>query len=200
MTTPIFDFVKAYSDRKSVRFHMPGHKGVCQLGCEAFDITEISGADVLYSADGIIQESENNLSSLYGTSHSFYSTEGSTLAIKAMLALVSERVGEERPLILAARNVHAAFVCASALLDLDVRFIYPEDGAHLCACLISADDLEREIRLSDRKPSAVYLTSPDYLGNIQDIGALARVCKSHDIPLLVDNAHGAFISWQTYGF
>ena len=193
MTTPIFDFVKAYSERKSVRFHMPGHKGVCQLGCEAFDITEISGADVLYSADGIICESENNLSSIYGTSHSFYSTEGSTLAIKAMLALVSERVGEERPLILAARNVHAAFVRGAALLDLDVRFIYPEDGAHLCACLISADDLEREIRLSDRKPSAVYLTSPDYLGNIQDIGALARVCKSHDIPLLVDNAHGAYL-------
>ena len=71
MITPIFDFVKAYSDRKSVRFHMPGHKGVCQLGCEAFDITEISGADVLYLADGIICESENNLSSLYGTSHSF---------------------------------------------------------------------------------------------------------------------------------
>ena len=193
MTTPIFDFVKAYSDRRSVRFHMPGHKGVCQLGCEAFDITEISGADVLYSADGIIQESENNLSSLYGTSHSFYSTEGSTLAIKAMLALVSQRVGEERPLILATRNVHAAFVRASALLDLEVRFIYPEDGAHLCACLISAVDLEREIGLSDRKPSAVYLTSPDYLGNIQDISALAMVCKSYDIPLLVDNAHGAYL-------
>ena len=193
MTTPIFDFVKAYSDMKSVRFHMPGHKGVCQLGCEAFDITEISGADVLYSADGIIDESENNLSSLYGSSHSFYSTEGSTLAIKAMLALVSERVGEERPLILAARNVHAAFVRAAALLDLDVRFIYPEDGAHLCACLISAEDVERGIRLSDRKPSAVYVTSPDYLGNIQDISALSAVCRANDIPLLVDNAHGAYL-------
>ena len=193
MITPIFDFVKGYSEGKSVRFHMPGHKGVCQLGCEAFDITEISGADVLYSADGIIDESENNLSSLYGSSHSFYSTEGSTLAIKAMLALVSERVGEERPLILAARNVHAAFVRAAALLDLDVRFIYPENGAHLCACLISAEDVEREIRLSDRKPSAVYVTSPDYLGNIQDVAAISAVCKANNIPLLVDNAHGAYL-------
>ena len=193
MTTPIFDFVKAYSDRKSVRFHMPGHKGACQLGCETFDITEISGADVLYSADGIICESENNLSSLYGTSHSFYSTEGSTLAIKAMLALVSERVGEERPLILAARNVHAAFVRASALLDLDVRFIYPKNNGHLCACLISAEDVEREIDLSDKKPSAVYITSPDYLGNIQDVAAISTVCKANNIPLLVDNAHGAYL-------
>ena len=195
MTTPIFDFIKAYSERKSTRFHMPGHKGVSQLGCESFDITEISGADVLYSADGIIHASECNLSSIYGTSHSFYSTEGSTLAIKAMLALVSEREGDGRPLILAARNVHAAFVRAAALLDLDVRFIYPGEAQHLCTCLISADDVEREIRLSTVKPSAVYITSPDYLGKIQDIKAISRVCKAYGIPLLVDNAHGAYLKF-----
>ena len=58
MTTPIFDFVKKYSESKTARFHMPGHKGVGELGLEAYDITEISGADVLYSANGIIEESE----------------------------------------------------------------------------------------------------------------------------------------------
>ena len=61
MITPIIDFVKSYSESRTARFHMPGHKGVSHLGCEAFDITEIKGADVLYSADGIINESENNL-------------------------------------------------------------------------------------------------------------------------------------------
>ena len=118
MTTPIFDFVKSYAEGKTVRFHMPGHKGVAQLGCEAYDITEIRGADVLYSADGIINESENNLSSLFGTGHSFYSTEGSTLAVKAMLRLATERAGDNRPFVLAARNVHTAFIKAAALLDL----------------------------------------------------------------------------------
>ena len=63
---------------------MPGHKGASVLGCEALDITEISGADVLYSAEGIIKESENNASLLFKSKHSFYSAEGSTLAIKAM--------------------------------------------------------------------------------------------------------------------
>ena len=43
-----------------VRFHMPGHKGTGFLGCEGFDITEVSGADELYEADGIIAESEEN--------------------------------------------------------------------------------------------------------------------------------------------
>lgn len=195
MTTPIFDFVKKYADSKAARFHMPGHKGVSALGCEAFDITEISGADVLYSADGIIEESENNLTSLYGTAHSFYSTEGSTLAIKAMLRLVSLGSGAERPLILAARNVHASFVRAAALLDLDVEWIYPNEEEHLCSCKISPRDIQMAVERSARPVSAVYITSPDYLGNVADVSSLARTCKRYDIPLLVDNAHGAYLKF-----
>ena len=45
---------------------MPGHKGKTFLGCEAYDITEIKGADALYEADGIIAESEENASALFG--------------------------------------------------------------------------------------------------------------------------------------
>lgn len=195
MTTPIFDFVKSYAESKNTRFHMPGHKGASLLGCEAFDITEIKGADVLYSADGIINESESNLSALYGTAHSFYSTEGSTLAIKAMLALVSEREGEDRPLILAARNVHTAFIKACALLDLDVKFIYPATESHLCKCEISPEDVKKAILRANKKPRAVYLTSPDYLGNILDIKGISAVCRKNCIPLLVDNAHGAYLKF-----
>ena len=193
MKTPIFDFIKSYSEGKSARFHMPGHKGVGALGCEKYDITEILGADVLYSADGIIAESEDNLTSLYGTAHSFYSTEGSTLCIKAMLRLAGERAGEERPLILAARNVHASFVRAAALLDLDVEWIYPEREGHLCECNITADDVRRAISGAEKTPCAVYLTSPDYLGNMLDIRGISTVCRECDIPLLVDNAHGAYL-------
>ena len=174
---------------------MPGHKGVGELGVEAFDITEIRGADVLYSADGIINESENNLTALYGTGHSFYSTEGSTLAIKAMLALVSLRVSGDRPLILAARNVHTAFIKAAALLDLDVEFIYPEREGHLCECRITPDDVREAVLSARKKPRAVYITSPDYLGNTLDVGGIAEVCRENGVPLLVDNAHGAYLKF-----
>lgn len=195
MTTPIFDFVKKYSASKTVRFHMPGHKGRGPLGCEMYDITEIKGADVLYSADGIIDESENNLTSLYGTAHSFYSTEGSTLVIKAMLALVCEARGGERPLILAARNVHTAFVKAAALLDIDAEFIYPEREGHLCECNITSEDVRAAILCAKKKPRAVYVTSPDYLGNMLDISAISAVCREYGLPLLVDNAHGAYLKF-----
>lgn len=195
MRTPIVDFVAQYAKADGVRFHMPGHKGVNFLGVEALDITEIEGADVLGSADGIIAESERNASNLFGTAHSFYSTEGSTLCIKAMLALATMENNGERPLILAARNAHKAFMYAAALLDLDVEWIYPQDGEHLCGCRVSAETIERKLSEMQRKPDAVYLTSPDYLGNIADVAGISAVCDAHGVPLLVDNAHGAYLNF-----
>ena len=66
MNTPIFDFVKNYVEKSPTRLHMPGHKGFGPLGIEKFDITEINGADVLYHESGILQESQNNASRLFG--------------------------------------------------------------------------------------------------------------------------------------
>lgn len=194
MDTPIIDFVKNYAESDVSRLHMPGHKGVSFLGCEKLDITEIDGADVLYSADGIIQKSEENVSSLFGTAHTFYSTEGSSLAIRAMLALVvSERKNmSERPIILAARNVHKAFIYGCALLDLDVEWIYPDAFTHLCSCKITASSVQMKLDQMNTKPAAVYLTSPDYLGYVQDIQEISSICNNYGIPLLVDNAHGAY--------
>ena len=193
MNTPIVNFVKKYEDKNAVRLHMPGHKGKTFLGMEKSDITEIEGADVLYSPEGIIKESELNASLLFGTRHTFYSTEGSSLCIRAMIFLACQN--EENPFILAARNVHKAFVYAAALCDCEVGWIYPERLTHICACEISAEDVKRAIESSDRKPSAVYVTSPDYLGNLLDIKSIALVCKEYGVPLLVDNAHGAYLGF-----
>jgi len=38
----------------------------------------------------------------------------------------------------------------------------------------------------------VYLTSPDYLGNMAPVREIAALCRKHGAPLLVDNAHGAY--------
>ena len=197
MTTPIRDFVKKYGDSGTLRLHMPGHKGTSLLGFEAYDITEVAGADSLYEADGIIRESERNASRLFGCP-TYYSTEGSSQCIRAMLYLVTVDARShsmERPLILAGRNAHKTFLSAAALLDLDVEWLYPEGEMGYLSCDISPEQLEA--RLSDRpeKPVAVYLTSPDYLGNVADIEPLAGVCHKHGVLLVVDNAHGAYLKF-----
>ncbi len=190
MDTPICDFVRRYAGGDTLRLHMPGHKGAPLLGMEALDITEIRGADSLYEAAGIIRRSEENASRLFGCP-TFYSTEGSSQCIRAMLLLAAQyRCGRgERLRVLAGRNAHRTFLSACALLESEVSWLRGE-GVYL-SCAVTpeavADAIDRE------RPHAVYLTSPDYLGNTVDIAAVAAVCHARGVLLLVDNAHGAYL-------
>ena len=195
MNTPIVDFVKKYAESNSLRLHMPGHKGNNILGCEKYDITEIDGADVLYSADSIIAESQENVTRLFGTRATFYSAEGSSLCIRAMLYLVKcyALQNGEKPLVFAARNAHKTFVTAAALLDIDVDWLLPESAQTVISCVITPNFLDQYLRDAKQKPTAIYITSPDYLGNITDIKALGEVCHKHGVLLIVDNAHGAYL-------
>ena len=86
MDTPICDLVRDYAARDVLRLHMPGHKGKPFLGMEALDITEVSGADSLYEANGIIARSEANAGRLFGC-RTFYSAEGSSQCIRAIECL-----------------------------------------------------------------------------------------------------------------
>ena len=194
MDTPICDFVRGYARSGALRLHMPGHKGEGPLGMEALDITEIPGADSLYEADGVIAQSEKNASALFGAP-TLYSTEGSSLCIRAMLALVQRHAAAQgrRPMIAAGRNAHKTFLSAAALLDLPVNWLTPEGAQSYLSCALSAGELEAQLAAMDEPPAAVYLTSPDYLGNTVDVAALSAVCHRHGALLLVDNAHGAYL-------
>ncbi len=195
MNTPVYDFLQAYARAEASRFHMPGHKGRCFLGCERLDITEVAGADALYEACGILAESEANAASLFGARRTLYSTEGSSQCVRAMLYLaLTQRPAGASATVLAARNVHKSFVYAAALLELDVQWLWPEEPCgSLCACPVSPGQLETALSNLSAPPAAVYLTSPDYLGGMAELGALAEVCHRYGTVLAVDNAHGAYL-------
>lgn len=201
MTTPIVDFVKSYADQGILRLHMPGHKGNGVLGLEKLDITEIEGADVLYKADGIIKESQENATVLFGTAKTLYSTEGSSISIRAMLHL-AKVYGEaegKKPVIAAGRNAHKTFVTACGLLNIDVMWLMPQNTETVISCNITPEFLDKRLGEAPEKPIAVYVTSPDYLGKMLDISALAKVCRKHKVLLLVDNAHGAYLKFLPEG-
>lgn len=190
MKTPIVSFLKSYQEKSPVRMHMPGHKGAGILGFEGMDLTEIYGADELFAAEGIIKESEQNASSLFGCP-TYYSTQGSTLCIQTMCTILCQDAKSKgkKPKILAGRNAHRSFIHAAALLDFEIEWLY--GNSDYLSCKIHAEDLEKAI--IESLPTAVYLTNPDYLGNLLDIKSLASVCKKYNVLLAIDNAHGAYL-------
>lgn len=195
MDTPILEFLKGYEREGMSRFHMPGHKGLGPLGCEDWDITEVKGADALYEAEGVIARSEENAARLFGSGRTLYSTEGSSQCIRAMLTLaLLNRPAGRAPVVLAARNVHKSFLYAAGLLDLEVEWLWLEGARRsLCSCPVTPEGLEKALSAMEAPPMAVYLTSPDYLGAMADVRALAEICHRWDTLLLVDNAHGSYL-------
>ncbi len=196
MKTPVCDFVNNYIKSNTARFHIPGHKGRTMLGFEPYDITEIEGAGDLYAGGGIIAESEANAASLFGFKSTLYSTEGSSQCIKAMLylaKLMAAYRGNKSGVVLAGHNAHKAFIQGCALNDIDAAWLYPENGDYFINRAVTPINVLSAIKAMNEKPMAVYLTSPDYYGGTADIAGVACVCREYEIPLLVDNAHGAYL-------
>lgn len=194
METPVFDFLNRYIESGTVRLHMPGHKGRLPYDVlkkiSQYDITEIAGADSLFEADGILSRAEDNTAALYDTGSTCFLAGGSTAGIQAMLACTCSP-GDT---ILAARNAHKAFVNTCALLDLNVQWILPSSRDSFgVSGTVDAEQIASLLPGSNIK--AVYITSPDYLGYMSDIGAIAAICRQHGVPLLVDNAHGAHLKF-----
>lgn len=183
-------FLNQNNQSGPARFYMPGHKGRFPLDA-GYDITEIAGADSLYHADGVLRETERRFERLYGAHTTVLSAGGTTLCIQGMLAAVRQKYGVRR--ILAARNVHVAFLNACALLDLDVSWVYPEPyDAFGVSGRVAPGELRAALAAEDGI-GAVYITSPDYYGMVSDIVGLAEICREYGVPLLVDNAHGAHL-------
>lgn len=196
MNTPIRDFLNRYQESSPLRLHMPGHKGMGE-GHFAKDLTEVEGADSLYSAAGIIKESEENASLLFACP-TYYSTEGSSQCIRAMLMLAVLYAASrgETAHILAAPNVHKTFLGAMAMLDASVELLPAHGEDSYLAAHVSPASLAAYLTTCNTRPTALYVTSPDYLGNLSDIEGLARVCHRNGMLLLVDNAHGAYLKFM----
>lgn len=193
METPIQKALEAYITKDMARFHMPGHKGAAfdlLAPVLPYDVTEVLGTDSLYDAIECIRDCEREYERLYGSYRTLISAGGSTLCIQTMLALAAPAGSE----ILAGRNIHVAAVNAMGLLDLRPQWILPRQNPGGVGSVIQPEEVEKALA-QNPKLRVVYITSPDYFGVMSDVRAIAGVCRRFQVPLLVDNAHGAHFAF-----
>lgn len=191
METPIIDTLEGYTATAKARFHMPGHKSRPICGYNrlnwSYDVTELEQTDNLLDPrpDGAILRSQELAARMYGSDCTIYSCGGATLAIQtALMALCAGRS------IVCDRQCHTSVLNAMNLCGITPEWAY----ADMCGNL--ADEAARMINAGI---AGVFITSPEYRGNMRDITALAQICNMARIPLIVDNSHGSHLIFHDGG-
>lgn len=192
---PLIEKLKRYADSDCYPFHMPGHKRRGDIfpfpNPYDIDITEIEGFDNLHRPEGILKASMSRAAGIYGSDFTYYLVNGSTCGIlSAICACV--KPGET---FLMARNSHKAAYHAVFINNLNPVYAYPEIwGEYRLSGGIDPAQAERILE-KEKGIRAVYLTSPTYEGMVSDVEKIASLAHKYGIPLIVDEAHGAHLSF-----
>ena len=197
MNTPIYNMLLKYSGQRPLPFHMPGHvmgRGLAALlkSAGSLDITEVPGSDSLHDPIGVIKEAQALAARAFGARDTYFSVNGSTVGIHAMVHAAVKPGGK----ILINRDAHTSVINAISLLKAEPVCIIPryDEDIHLTlGC--EKSDLESALLLH-RDVQAVLLTRPNYYGVARDIKGMAKAARARGIPFLVDEAHGAHFAFS----
>ena len=192
---PLVQALQKFHNQKPVSFHVPGHKsGVLSDLPEAirqalaYDVTELTGLDDLHEPTEAIKQAEDKLSNLYGSDRSFFLVNGSTVGNLAMLYATVQR-GDS---IIVQRNAHKSIFNALELTGANPIFLSPDWHEQTQTAGTVSLKSVKEVLSQYPNAKAVVLTTPTYYGIVnKDLEAIVDVCHGYNIPVLVDEAHGA---------
>lgn len=195
----LIERLEAYAARGVRAMHMPGHKrsGAAHyldaLGAR-LDITEIDGFDNLHDPSGILKETMDRAAKLWGSENAFILVGGSTCGILAGIRAATQP-GDR---VIVARNCHQSVFHALDLMELDAAYLMPEYDRTLGVFgSVKPQSVEDAL---EAHPNArlVVLTSPTYEGAVSDLAAVSRIAHARNVPLMVDEAHGAHLGFSEY--
>ena len=194
----LYEKLKKYESSDFYGFHMPGHKRNTELMGNGLpygiDITEIDGFDDLHHADGVLLELEQRIAKLYGAGRSRILINGSTAGIMSAILGCVDRGSK----LLVARNCHKSVYHAMELGGIEPVYLYPEfDAEWEINGVIEPEQVKAALK-ADPEIKAVMLVSPTYDGVVSDIRTIAEIVHSYQIPLIVDEAHGAHFGFHPY--
>ncbi|NWF60115.1 MAG: aminotransferase class I/II-fold pyridoxal phosphate-dependent enzyme [Fischerella sp.] len=200
--TPLLDTLKVCAERPHASFYTPGHKqgvGISPKLVDVFgkavfraDLPELTELDNLFAPSGVIQQAQQLAAEAFGASHTWFLVNGSTCGIEAAI-LATCGTGDK---IILPRNVHSSAIAGLILSGAMPVFVNPEydsvlDIAHSITPTAVKAALEQH---PDAK--AVMMVYPTYYGVCGDVNAIAQITHQYNIPLLVDEAHGAHFAFH----
>ncbi|MDR2524678.1 MAG: aminotransferase class I/II-fold pyridoxal phosphate-dependent enzyme [Oscillospiraceae bacterium] len=195
---PLLEALRGLAHSNKIPLHMPGHhRAVACLPPElpyALDATEIPGLDDLRHPEGLLRDMLARIAAIWGGAQQFCGVNGSTGAILAAIYACCKH-GDT---VFAARNCHKSVFHAIELCGLHPVWLEPAwlPVSGLCGSLAPAA-LQRAFAQFPA-PALCILTSPTYEGILSDVAALAAICHTHRVPLLVDEAHGAHLDFAAH--
>lgn len=194
----LYDRLREYAYSDYYGFHMPGHKRSGHLTGAVLpyeiDITEIEGFDDLHHAKGILKKAQERAAELYKADETHYLINGSTVGLLSAVLGCTQRGAR----ILMARNCHKSVYNAVFLNDLHPVYLYPEyvHGMEMNG-EIKPEQVDRLLK-EYLDISAVIVTSPTYDGVVSDVKGIAEIVHKRNIPLILDEAHGAHFGFHPY--
>lgn len=177
-------------------YHMPGHKrrlaGSLPQEIIKLDVTEVGDFDNLHHTEGILKEKQEEAAQAYGAEESFYLVNGSSCGILSAISAAVPEGGH----ILIPRNCHKSVYHGIYQKNLIVSYLYPEIIKEFDICEAIKPKQVQDALESDDTIDAVLIVSPTYEGRIAEVLAIADIVHQYNIPLIVDEAHGAHLGFH----
>ncbi len=200
--TPLFDALRKHAEQNPVQFHIPGHKKGSGMDPEFreyigpnvlnIDLINIAPLDDLHQPVGVIQEAQRLAADAFGADVTYFSVQGTSSAIMTMILSVCG-TGDK---IIVPRNVHKSVLSAIIFAGARPVFLSPVRDRNLG---IDHGVTTKSVRRAlERHPdaAAVLIINPTYFGVCTHLKEIVDLVHEYDIPVLVDEAHGALIHFS----
>lgn len=199
---PIVAALDNFSQKKPLRFHVPGHGGgqalhpaMRQANLPGWDVTELDGLDDLHNPSGVIELAQKKAAGLYGARHTFFLINGTTVGIQALIAAAC---CEPDSAIALPRNVHRSVLGGLVFSGARPVFIEPQlvPGFDFAAGFTGA--ALKQVLQAVPEIAAVLAVHPCYYGVVGNLAEVAEICHRYNIPLLADEAHGTHLRFSPH--
>ena len=180
----------------SHQFFFPGHAG----SLTGLDLPELDGLDNLHAPEGVLAEALKLAQDLYFSKQSWFLVNGSTGGLlTCIVALSRARTSScpRRSTFIICRDAHKAVFdglwlaqCTALVLPC---VVHDDFGVAVGPDLSALEGLLKE---HAHDVAGLVLTRPTYQGvvlNAEALTAVCALCHNYNVPVLVDEAHGAHL-------